>query len=81
VLDTMQVRLDRKPATMKIRSRTIEHAFATVKHWTGSEHFLMKTLAHLPTEISLHSPAYNLKRMIIVLGIARTIKAMKLAGA
>jgi hypothetical protein len=47
----------------------------------GSAHFLMKTLVHVPTEISLHALAYNLKRMISVLGIAKTMKAMKLAGA
>ena len=81
VLDAMQARLDRKPDAMKIRRRTIEHVFGTLKHWMGSAHFLMKTLVHVPTEISLHALAYNLKRMISVLGIAKTMKAMKLAGA
>ena len=64
VLDIMQARLDRKPDAMKIRRRTIEHVFGTLKHWMGSAHFLMKTLAHVPTEISLHALAYNLKRVI-----------------
>ena len=81
VLDAMQARLDRKPDAMKIRRRTIEHVFGTLKHWMGSAHFLMKTLVHVPTEISLHALAYNLKRMINVLGIAKAMKAMKLAGA
>ena len=81
VLDAMQARLDREPDAMKIRRRTIEHVFGTVKHWMGSAHFLMKTLVHVRTEISLHAIAYNLKRMISVLGIAKTMKAMKLAGA
>jgi hypothetical protein len=81
VLETMQARLDRKPDAMKIRRRTIEHVFGTLKHWMGSAHFLMKTLAHVPTEISLHALAYNLKRVISVLGIAKTMKAMQLASA
>jgi hypothetical protein len=81
VLETMQARLDRKPDAMKIRRRTIEHVFGTLKHWMGSAHFLMKTLAHVPTEISLHALAYNLKRVISVLGIAKTMKAMRLASA
>lgn len=81
VLDTMQARLDGKPDAMKIRRRTIEHVFGTLKHWMGSVHFLMKTLVHVPTEINLHALAYNLKRVISVLGIAKTMKAMKLAGA
>jgi len=47
----------------------------------GSTHFLMKTLAHVSTEISLHALAYNLKRLMSVLGIAETMKAMRLARA
>jgi hypothetical protein len=47
----------------------------------GSTHFLMKTLRHVPTEVSLHALAYNLKRVMSVLGVAKTMKAMKLAGA
>lgn len=81
VLETMQARLDRKPDAMKTRRRTVEHVFGTLKHWMGSAHFLMKTLVHVPTEISLHALAYNFKRLISVLGIAKTMKAMKLAGA
>lgn len=44
-------------------------------------HFLMKTLVHVPTEINRHALVYNLKRVISVLGIAKTMKVMKLAGA
>jgi transposase len=73
VLDAMQRRLDRNPDAMKIRRRTVEHVFGTLKHWMGSAHFLMKTLRHVPTEVSLHVLAYNLKRLMRVLGIAKTI--------
>jgi transposase len=81
VLETMQRRLDRKPDAMKVRRRTIEHVFGTLKHWMGSAHFLMKTLGHVSTEMSLHVLAYNLKRLIAILGMAKTLKAMKLAAA
>ena len=81
VLDKMQQRLDRNPQAMKIRRRTVEHVFGTLKHWMGSTHFLMKTLDHVPTEMSLHVLAYNLKRVMTLLGITKTQKAMKLAGA
>ena len=77
----MQARLDRKPDAMKKRRRTVEHIFGTLKHWMGSAHFLMKTLVHVPTEISLHALAYNLKRVISILGIHRTMRAMQLLGA
>jgi transposase len=81
ILDAMQQRLDRNPDAMKIRRRTVEHVFGTLKHWMGSTHFLMKTLDHVPTEVSLHALAYNLKRVMQLLGIAKTRKAMVLAGA
>ena len=66
---------------MKVRRRTIEHVFGTLKHWMGSAHFLTKTLGHVGTEMSLHVLAYNLKRLIGILGMAKTLKAMKLAAA
>ena len=81
VLDVMQQRLDRNPNAMKIRRRTVEHVFGTLKYWMGSTHFLTKTLKHVPTEVSLHVLAYNLKRLMSILGIAETMKAMRLAWA
>jgi len=80
VLDRVQQRLDRKLDAMTLRRSTIEHVFGTLKHWMGSTHFLTKTMAHVDTEMSLHVLAYNLKRVIGVLGIAKTMKAMQLAG-
>ena len=81
VIERMQQRLDRKPNAMTLRRATIEHVFGTLKHWMGSTHFLTKTIAHVGTEMSLHVLAYNLKRVISVLGIAKTMKAMRLARA
>ena len=81
VLDAMQRRLDRKPDAMTLRRRTIEHVFGTLKHWMGSTHFLTRRLEHVGTEMSLHVLAYNLKRVISVLGMAKTMKAMKLSKA
>jgi transposase len=81
VLERMQERLDRKPEAMTLRRRTVEHVFGTLKHWMGSTHFLMKTLAHVGTEMSLHVLAYNLKRVMRILGVQETMKAMRLMGA
>ena len=81
VLERMQRRLDRKPDAMTLRRRTIEHVFGTLKHWMGSTHFLTRRLEHVGTEMSLHVLAYNLKRVMQLLGIAGTMKAMRLAGA
>jgi hypothetical protein len=81
VLDSVQRRLDRRPSAMTVRKRTVEHVFGTVKHWMGSAHFLTRRLPNVATEMSLHVLAYNLKRVISILGIAKTMKAMKLVGA
>ncbi|WP_418116056.1 transposase [Variovorax sp. NFACC27] len=78
VLERAQQRLDRKPDAMTLRRRTVEHVFGTLKHWMGSTHFLTKTLANVGTEMSLHVLAYNMKRVISILGMSRTMKAMRL---
>jgi hypothetical protein len=66
---------------MTLRRRTVEHVFGTLKHWMGATHFLTRTLEHVSTEMSLHVLAYNLKRVLRVLGIAKAMKAMELVGA
>jgi hypothetical protein len=81
VLDAMQRRLDRQPDAMTLRRRTVEHVFGTLKHWMGTTHFLTRRTENVSTEMSLHVLAYNLKRVMQLLGIAKTMKAMKLIGA
>lgn len=81
VLEAMQSRLDRQPNAMTIRRRTVEHVFGALKHWMGSTHFQTRRLGHVATEMSLHVLAYNLKRVIRILGFAKATRAMKLAGA
>jgi transposase len=76
VLEAMQERLDRQPEMMRLRRQTVEHPFATIKHWMGWTHFLTKTLARVRTEMSLHVLAYNLKRVMRVLGIGAMIRAI-----
>jgi hypothetical protein len=80
VLEAMQRRLDRRPDAMTLRRRTIEHVFGTLKHWMGSTHFLTRRLEHVGTEMSVLVLAYNLKRVIALLGMPKTMKAMKLVG-
>ena len=80
VLEAVQRRLDRQLDAMTTRRRTIEHVFGTLKHWMGSTHFLTRTLAKVSVEMSLHVLAYNLKRVISILGIAKTMKAMQFVG-
>jgi hypothetical protein len=80
VLERLQARLDRRPQQMTVRRRTIEHVFGTLKHWMGSTHFLTGRLENVSTEMSLHVLAYNLKRVIAIRGMPRTLAAMKMVG-
>jgi len=77
VLDAMQTRLDQAPESMRIRRQTVEHPFGTIKLWMGSTHFLTKTLDRVSTEMSLHVLAYNLKRVMKLLGAGVLMEAMQ----
>lgn len=77
VLEDMQIRLDRAPDSMRIRRQTVEHPFGTLKLWMGSAHFLTRTLERVSTEMSLQVLAYNLKRVMKILGIAGLIGAIQ----
>ena len=77
VLETMQQRLDQAPDKMALRRQTVEHPFGTIKAWMGATHFLTKTLSRVSTEMSLHVLAYNLKRVMQVLGVRPLMAAMQ----
>ena len=79
VLEAVQQRLDEHPEKMRQRRETVEHPFGTLKSWMGSTHFQMKTLKRVGTEMALHVLAYNLKRVINIMGIAPLIAAMSAA--
>ena len=76
ILEAMQTRLDHAPEMMRIRRQTVEHPFGTIKSWMGSTHFLTKTLNRVRTEMSLHVLAYNLKRVMNLLGPAALKEAL-----
>ena len=69
VLERAQERLDRRPDAMIVRRSTVEHPFGSIKAWMGATHFKMKTLKHVATEMALHVLAYNLKRVMAILGV------------
>jgi transposase len=77
VLEAMQKRLDWKPETARLRRRTVEHPFGTIKSWMGATHFLTKTLGRVRTEMSLHVLAYNLRRLMSLLGVEGAMAVMK----
>ena len=77
VLEALDARLDKEPERMRIRRQTAGHPFGTLKDWMGHTHFQMKTLKHVSTEMSLHVLAYNLKRVMNILGVKPLIEAIR----
>lgn len=77
VLEAVQARLDKDPEKMRVRRQTVEHPFGTLKAWMGWTHFLTKTLERVSTEMSLHVLAYNLKRVMNILGVGSLTEAIR----
>lgn len=73
----MQIRLEQSPDAMRTRRCTVEHPFGTIKSWMGATHFLTKGIERVKTEMSLHVLAYNLKRLMALLGIAGFMEAVR----
>jgi hypothetical protein len=77
LLEAVQERLDKNPQAMRVRRETAEHPFATLKMRMGATHFLMKTLPRVATEMALHVLAYNLTRVINIIGIQPLMAVMR----
>jgi len=78
VLDELDKRMANEPERMGTRRSTVEHPFGTIKSWMGHTHFQMKTISRVATEMSLHVLAYNLRRVLTILGpeeLARAIRS------
>jgi transposase len=76
VLEKVQARLDHNPDAMRVRRSTAEHPFGTIKCWMGATHFLMTTLPKVATEMALNVLAYNMKRVIAIMGVGALLEAM-----
>jgi transposase len=77
VLEAVQRRLDEHPEKMRQRRETVEHPFGTIKARMGATHFLMKTLPKVATEMALHVLAYNLTRVMNIIGVQPLLAAMR----
>jgi transposase len=77
ILERVQKRLDDDPSKIPLRRKTVEHPFGTIKAWMGATHFRMKTLKHVATEMALHVLAYNVTRVMAIMGVSKLIEAMR----
>src|SRR6184192_1450199 len=80
VLEAMQQRLDENPQAMRVRRETVEHPFGTLKMRMGATHFLMKRLPKVATEMALHVLAYNLTRVMNIMGVQPLMAAIRARG-
>ena len=76
VVEAVQRRLDEHPEKMRVRRETVEHPFATLKERMGATHFLTKTLPKVAAEMALSILAYNLTRVMNIVGVKPLIAAI-----
>jgi len=77
VIEDHEQRMLENPTMMQLRKQTVEHPFGTIKSWMGMAHFKTKRLKNVSTEMSLHVLAYNMRRMINIMGVKPLIKAIE----
>jgi len=77
VLEAVQKRLDKNPQAMRVRRETVEHPFGTLKMRMGATHFLMRRLPKVTSEMALHVLAYNLTRVMNIMGIQPLMAAIR----
>jgi len=74
LIEAVQQRLD--PKAMRQRRETVEHPFGTMKARMGATHFLTKTLPRVAAEMALSVLAYNLTRVMNIIGVRPLIAAI-----
>ena len=77
IVEAVQKRLDANPQAMRTRRETVEHPFGTLKMRMGATHFLCKTLPKVAAEMALCVLAYNLTRVLNIVGVEKLLEAIK----
>ncbi len=75
-MEAMAQRMKQQPAKFKLRKTLAEHPFGTSKRYFGYTHFLLKGLVKVQTEWSLTTLAYNLKRVLNLVGFQKLMAAV-----
>src|SRR3954447_1152691 len=76
VLDRMQARLAQRPDILNGRRESVEHPFGTIKQWMNQGAFLMRGLEKVRAEFSLTALAYNLRRVLNIVGFKELMAAV-----
>jgi transposase len=62
---------------MRVRRETVAHPLETIKARMGAAHFLTKRLKNVKTEMALAVLAYNLTRVMNIIGIGPLMQAIR----
>jgi len=76
LMEAMAARMKAQPWKFKLRKTLAEHPFGTIKRWFGYTHFLLKGLEKVRCEWSLTTLAYNLKRVLNLVGFEKLMAAV-----
>jgi hypothetical protein len=76
-MENLEDRMEENPLMMRVRKSTVEHPFGILKCWMGATHFQMKTRERVSGEMSLHVLAYNLKRVMQIVGVLPLMEAIR----
>lgn len=77
-LEAMAGRMGARPGLMVQRASTVEHPFGTMKWGWDGGHFLLKGLRKVQGEFSLMTLAYNLRRVMNLLGVECLLEALRI---
>jgi hypothetical protein len=72
----MQARLAHRPSVLDRRREAVEHPFGSIKQWMNQGAFLMRGLEKVRAEFSLTALAYNLRRVLNLVGFTELMAAL-----
>ena len=75
ILEAMARRVAENPEKIELRKCLAEHPFGTIKRAMNQSYFLTRGLTKVGAETSLTILAYNLKRVINILGVSKMMEA------
>jgi hypothetical protein len=64
------------PDILQRRRETVEHPFGSIKQWMNQGAFLMRRLRKVRAEFSLTALAYNLRRVLNLVGFIELMAAL-----
>jgi transposase len=76
LLEEMQQRVTANPEKVRLRKSIVEHPFGTSKRCMDQGYFLTRGLERVRAEMRLTVLAYNLKRVITIMGVKPLIAAV-----